>query len=135
MLPTTNCYRDRLAFNLSFCGAPIVAEYTFSQDLSKGITVSMGPSKDIVPKLKQALPGWTSSKLHTVNIAGNELEAWILSPTIVEGMSSLVFEREETFVQINGYNLSEDNLFNLASQLDIVKVNEFDNLIYFPVIR
>ena len=116
------CYQDRLAYSLATChDVLVIVEYVSRSRNDWGVIITVGLSEDVVPRLKQALPTWTSSERRTLHVAGSELDAWLLSYAMTEGRHSVVFERDELFVQVDGYGMPPNVLLKLMSYLKVLE--------------
>lgn len=114
------CFQDNMAYSIATCQDGLVIVEYVSTDSSQGMIVSIGLSKDVVPRLKRALPAWSSSESKTLHIAGSESETWLLFYPAGQDRHSVIFERDGLFIQIDGYGMSINELLEHLPYLKAV---------------
>jgi len=90
----------------------------------KAISIIQGPKADLIPHLTQGLPLWQRSKPAKFNVTNKEGSGWILQGGLLREagdnpLIGLVFETDSTLIYLEGQNVDENALIELASSLQI----------------
>lgn len=128
------CTKRDLGYDFSLCGAEIWNEYRLSEPtLGQALRISEGARSGVVPKLKNALPPWNQSEKIELSIEGTVANAWVAKSSDTVGMISLMFEYQDAFVQMDGYNINKEQLLTFAQNLDVIAKVSYN--IYLPLIQ
>ncbi|RMH39427.1 MAG: hypothetical protein D6694_11245 [Gammaproteobacteria bacterium] len=131
------CTHQGFAFTLSLCDAPVNITYASSHSPSDmQIQILQGPTHQIVPLLRQALPGWRTSQPITLVINGQTVQGWEMMWSKIKGLRSVMFEVQGTFVQIDFYTMSDQNLSALLEHLASIAGESVQHKqIYLPFLQ
>ena len=93
----------------------------------KAISIIQGPKSELIPHLTQGLPLWHRSKPAKFNVTGKEKSGWILLGGLLREsgdnpLIGLVFEMDSTLMYLEGQNVDENALIELASNLQIANL-------------
>lgn len=107
----------------------------------QALVVVQGPSKDIVSNLKLSLPVWQTSVPISASIAGKETQGWLISEGLLRKsgdnpLIGLMFELEDTFIYLEGQNIPEKELIDVASSLQVVNREQIEQgySVYLPAV-
>ncbi len=113
---------------------------TANTDEPPAITITQGEKESVVQHLQKALPSWLESEPAQVSVLGRSLPAWRIPffARVPYRSGAILFEIDETFVQVTGYGVSMDTLMRATEQLQLATSTDSSSQspsnIYLPLV-